>query len=207
VLEASRPVIDAHGHTLSLALPEEPVQLVGDSVRLAQVIVELLDNAARYTPRGGEIRVTVKPLGHEVEIRVRDTGIGMTPALMERAFDLFTRGEGPIDRSEGGLGVGLALARHVVALHDGYLEVHSAGRGKGSEFLIRLPISDTFSAGQTVVENRRVAGAHARPPVGGAAASAPERDRHFVKPGHYAVLNRLLSAFQPDTATMQVAQP
>jgi Histidine kinase-, DNA gyrase B-, and HSP90-like ATPase len=151
---------------------------------------------------------SLKQLGREVEIRVRDTGVGMTPALMAKAFDLFTRGEGPIERSEGGLGVGLALARHVVALHDGYLEVHSAGRGKGSEFRIRLPISDTFSAGPTVIENRRVAGARARPPVGGVAGSAPaECDRHFVKPGYYAVLNRLLSAFQPDTATMQVAQP
>ena len=140
-VEASRPVIEAHSHTLCLALPEEPVQLSGDCVRLVQVIGELLDNAARYTPPGGEIRLTVMPLERQVEIRVRDTGIGMAPELMDRAFDLFTRGEDPLARSAGGLGIGLALARGLVELHGGYLEAHSAGRDKGSEFLMRLPVS------------------------------------------------------------------
>jgi PAS domain S-box-containing protein len=147
-LEACRPTIDGHGHTLHVILPQEPVRLTGDSVRLVQVMANLLDNAARYTPRGGEIRITVKSLAREVEIRVRDSGIGMTPTLIAKAFDLFTQGEQPIERSEGGLGVGLALARQLARLHGGDLQGHSDGRGKGSEFLVRLPLTREEDARQ-----------------------------------------------------------
>jgi PAS domain S-box-containing protein len=202
-VEASRPVIDAHAHTLCLALPEEPVQLTGDFVRLVQVIVELLDNAARYTPAGGEIRLTVTPLERQVEIRVRDTGIGLAPELMAKAFDLFTRGERLLERSEGGLGVGLALARGLVELHGGYLEVHSAGRDQGSEFLIRLPVSGPTSAEQTVAAERPVDGSHPQPGIREVDVSPQTGlDRHFVKPRDWAALRRLLSCFQADTGTL-----
>lgn len=147
-LEACRPTIDGRGHTLHVMLPQEPVRLTGDSVRLVQVMVNLLDNAARYTPQGGEIRITVKALAREVEIRVRDSGIGMTPTLIAKAFDLFTQGEQPIERSEGGLGVGLALARQLARLHGGDLQGYSDGRGKGSEFLVRLPLTREEDARQ-----------------------------------------------------------
>ena len=202
-VEASRPVIDAHRHTLCLALPEEPVQLSGDCVRLAQVIGELLHNAARYTPPGGEIRITVMPLERQVEIHVRDTGIGMAPELMARAFDLFTRGEGPLARSAGGLGIGLALARGLVELHGGYLEVHSAGRDKGSEFLMRLPVSPAAPA---VAAEGRVDGVRLRRRTREVDASPQTGlERHFVKPRYWAELRRLLSCFQPDAACAKSA--
>lgn len=199
-VEASRPVIDANTHTLRLVLPEEPVQLSGDCVRLVQVIGELLDNAARYTPPGGEIRITVMPLERQVEIRVRDTGIGMAPELMARAFDLFSRGEDPLTQSGGGLGVGLALARSLVELHGGQLEVHSAGRDQGSEFLMRLPVSPAVP---TVAAEGPAEGAH--PQWGIHEVDAwPQTglERHLVKPRYWAALRRLLSSFQPDTGTL-----
>jgi signal transduction histidine kinase len=202
-VEASRPAIDAHTHTLCLALPEEPVHLTGDCVRLVQVIGELLDNAARYTPPGGEIRITVTPLERQVEIRVRDTGIGMAPELMAKAFDLFTRGGRPLERSEGGLGVGLALARGLVELHGGQLEVQSAGRDKGSEFLMRLPVSGPVSAVPTVAAEGPVDGADPQPGIREADASPQTGfERHFVKPRYWVALRRLLSCFQADTGTL-----
>ena len=207
-VEASRPVIDAHAHTLCLALPEEPVQLTGDCVRLVQVIVELLHNAARYTPPGGEIRITVTPLERQVEIRVRDTGIGMAPELMARAFDLFTRGERPLERSAGGLGVGLAIARGLVELHGGQLGVHSAGRDKGSEFLMRLPVSGPASAVPTVAVKGPVDGADPQPGIREVDASLQKGlERHFVKPRYWAALRRLLSDFQSHTGTLLDDEP
>jgi PAS domain S-box-containing protein len=196
-VEASRSVIDAHAHTLRLALPEEPVQLTGDCVRLVQVIVTLLDNAARYTPPGGEIRVAVKLLDRQVEISVRDTGVGMAPELLAKAFDLFTRGGRPLERSEGGLGVGLALARGLVELHGGQLEAQSAGRDKGSEFLMRLPVSGPVPALPTVAVQAPVDGADPQPGIRGVDPSPQKRlERHVVKPRYWAALRRLLSDFQ-----------
>jgi PAS domain S-box-containing protein len=204
-VEASRPGIDAHAHTLFLALPEEPVQLSGDCVRLVQVITVLLDNAARYTPPGGEIRITVRRLEGQVEIRVRDNGIGMAPELMAKAFDLFTRGEGPLARSGGGLGIGLALARSLVELHGGQLEVHSAGRDKGSEFLMRLPVSGPASAVPTVAVEGHVDGADPQPGIRESDAwPQTGLERHLVKPRYWAALRRLLSCFQADTGNLLI---
>jgi PAS domain S-box-containing protein len=179
-LEACLPVIDAHGQTLHVQLPEERVRLTADPVRLTQVLRNLLGNASRYTPDGGQIWLTVSSLEREVEILVRDNGIGMTPEFMSKAFDLFTQGERPRERGPGGIGVGLALARHVVSQHGGYLEVHSAGPGKGSECLIRLPVSGADSAVHGVTRTQTVTAQH---------------DRHLVKSRHFAALNRLLYVY------------
>lgn len=201
-VDASRLVIDAHGHSLRVALPEEPIELTGDCVRLVQVLAELLDNAARYTPPGGEIRLAVKPHARQVEIRVRDTGVGMAPALMAKVFDLFTRGEGPMERSAGGLGVGLALARGLVELHGGQLEAHSAGRDTGSEFVMRLPVSVPPSVVPTVTSQGRVDGAYPQPGVREVdAESRRGLERHFVKPRYWAALRRLLTDFQSHPRT------
>jgi CheY-like chemotaxis protein len=111
----------------------------GDMARLTQVLLNILNNAAKYTPEGGEIRIEGEEQGAEVVVRVRDNGVGIAPALLERVFDLFAQGERTLDRSEGGLGIGLTLARRIVALHGGHLSARSDGPGRGAEFEVRLP--------------------------------------------------------------------
>ena len=112
---------------------------MADPARLAQVIGNLLTNAAKYTPSGGQIRVAARPAGDEVVLSVRDTGIGIDADMLPSIFDLFTQDRQAIDRAQGGLGLGLALVRNFVELHGGSVTAHSDGRGRGSEFLIRLP--------------------------------------------------------------------
>jgi PAS domain S-box-containing protein len=139
-IEASRPSIDTGGHRLSVDLPDEPLIVQGDAMRLTQAIVNLLNNAARYTPPGGEIRLLASKRDTDVVIRVRDTGKGIAPHDLERIFDLFTQVDAREGAQHGGLGVGLALVRRVIELHAGSVRAHSDGAGRGSEFVIRLPL-------------------------------------------------------------------
>ncbi|HLT90712.1 MAG TPA: ATP-binding protein [Woeseiaceae bacterium] len=139
-VEASRPLIDASGHTLSVALPTEPVFVDADPTRLAQVFVNLLNNAAKYTPPGGNISLLAAREGDTIVARVKDTGIGIPPDVLPRVFDTFTRVDHAADPSRAGLGIGLSLARHLVELHGGQIEACSDGPGHGSEFLVRLPV-------------------------------------------------------------------
>jgi signal transduction histidine kinase len=143
-LDTTRGFIDARGHVVSVSLPEEPLRFEADSTRIIQVVGNLLDNAAKYTPRGGEISVTGYCERGEVVLCVRDTGIGISPEMLPRVFDLFVQSEPFLARSEGGLGVGLTLARTLVELHGGSINAHSKGLGRGSEFVVRLPA--VFSA-------------------------------------------------------------
>jgi PAS domain S-box-containing protein len=138
-VEASRPLLDSHGHQLHVSLPATAVSIDGDAVRLTQVIMNLLNNAAKYTPRGGQVWLSVVPLEGQVELRVRDTGIGIRPEMINRVFDLFSQDTETLQFTEGGLGVGLALVRRVVELHGGRIDVYSDGRGRGSEFVVSLP--------------------------------------------------------------------
>jgi signal transduction histidine kinase len=139
-LEASRPQIDARGHTLSMSAPTEELWVDGDLTRLIQVVCNLLNNAAKYTPYGGAIWLSLQREDHDAVVRVRDNGDGIAPALLPRVFDLFTQGDRTLDRTEGGLGLGLALARRLVEMHKGRIEATSDGPGKGSEFVVRLPL-------------------------------------------------------------------
>jgi PAS domain S-box-containing protein len=139
-VEAARPRIDARRHELTVCLPPEAVWLEADAVRLAQVFANLLNNAAKYTEEGGRIRLTAECDGAEVVVYVRDNGIGISPEMLPRVFELFTQAERALGRSEGGLGVGLALVRTLVEMHGGRVEAHSGGAGKGSEFVVRLPV-------------------------------------------------------------------
>jgi signal transduction histidine kinase len=134
-IEAARPLIDTRGHHLEVDLPEQPACLRADRVRVAQVVENLLINAARYTPAGGEIRLAACRDGDEVEIRVSDTGTGIAPERLEHIFEPFEQGEGARD----GLGLGLALVRDLVSLHGGSVTASSPGPGGGSEFVVRLP--------------------------------------------------------------------
>ncbi len=154
-IESTRPLIDARGHKLDLDLAEDPVWADGDVTRLAQVIVNLLNNAAKYTPDRGNIRISLRKEGEEAVIRVRDTGVGIPAALLPKVFEMFTQAEQTLDRSHGGLGIGLTLARRLVALHGGSIHAHSDGVGRGSEFTVRLPLAPVqpFPA--------RVSGGHA----------------------------------------------
>jgi signal transduction histidine kinase/ActR/RegA family two-component response regulator len=139
-LETSRPAIEAGSHRLELSLPGEPLAVDADPLRLAQVFVNLLDNAAKYTPDGGHIRLRAERRGDEVEIGVRDDGVGIPSELLPRVFEPFTRSPHALPRATGGLGIGLALVARLVALHGGRVEARSDGPARGSEFVVRLPL-------------------------------------------------------------------
>lgn len=138
-IEAARPILDSRHHTLSLDLPKQTVRLEADPVRLAQVFSNLLINAAKYTDAGGSIELRATREESAVVVAVRDNGIGISADMMPRLFTLFSQAHTALGRSEGGLGVGLALARGLVALHGGRVEARSDGPGRGSEFIVRLP--------------------------------------------------------------------
>ncbi len=138
-LEAARPLIDACRHALEVGLPEEEVWLMADATRLAQVLVNLLNNAARYTPAGGRIAVEAVVEEREVRVSVSDTGIGIPPEHLSGIFEMFSQVTPAVSRSGGGLGIGLALARGLVELHGGVITASSDGEGRGSRFTVRLP--------------------------------------------------------------------
>ena len=138
-VETSRPLIESRRHSLRVDLPPEPIWVEADRARLAQVLSNVLNNAAKYTGDGGRIDLTAAREGGDAIFRVRDTGIGIPPSMLSRIFDLFTQVDRSLDRSEGGLGIGLTLSRRLMEMHGGAVEARSEGPGRGSEFLLRLP--------------------------------------------------------------------
>ncbi|HEX5009943.1 MAG TPA: hybrid sensor histidine kinase/response regulator [Planctomycetota bacterium] len=140
--ETSRPGIEGHQHQLEVQLPRGPLRVHGDSVRLTQVVANLLNNAAKYQQDGGRIHVSAAREGAEVVIRVRDRGIGMPPEILSRIFEPFIQADQSLHRSQGGLGVGLSLVRSLVQLHGGSVHAHSEGTDRGSELEVRLPACD-----------------------------------------------------------------
>ena len=148
-IETSAPVVEAHRHALDVSLPDAPVWVDADAVRLAQVVSNLLDNAAKYTPPGGRIEVRLERKDDEAIVRVRDNGPGIEPAARERIFEMFNRGDRAAMLGEGGLGIGLALSRRLAEMHGGRLEVESEGGGRGSEFRVCVPAREApASAGR-----------------------------------------------------------
>lgn len=145
-IETSRPLIDAAKHRLDVRLPEQPVTLDVDAVRIAQVLSNLLNNAAKYTPAGGAIQVGVEHAAEAVVVSVSDNGVGIPPDAQHRIFDMFNQVERHLTRAQGGLGIGLALVRHLVGLHGGEVSVTSAGEGAGSVFRMRLPLAPSTPA-------------------------------------------------------------
>jgi two-component system CheB/CheR fusion protein len=138
-VETSLPIIEARRHDLHTTYPDAPLWLEADPVRLVQVVANLLNNAAKYTPEGGRIWLSSAREKGEIVIRVRDTGVGIAGEMLERIFEPFIQADRSLERSEGGLGVGLSLVRRLVELHGGRVEAVSDGPGKGSEFVVRLP--------------------------------------------------------------------
>ena len=141
-IETCDPLIQAAGHELSFEAPAQPLRLDGDPVRLAQVVANLLNNAARYTEQPGSIAVRCRREGGEVVVSVRDTGIGIEPEALPRMFEMFSRGLRDGGQAQGGPGIGLALSRRLAEMHGGTLEGRSEGAGKGSEFVLRLPAQE-----------------------------------------------------------------
>jgi signal transduction histidine kinase len=139
-IETIQPLIAEQRHELAVEVSEDGLEVEGDLTRLTQVLGNLLNNAAKYTDPGGQIRVSAQRAGTDVEIRVRDNGIGIPPELLPRLFQLFTQVDGAAHRAQGGLGIGLALVRQLSQMHGGSVTAYSQGPGQGSEFLIRLPL-------------------------------------------------------------------
>jgi CheY-like chemotaxis protein len=139
-VETSRPLLDARSHHLHVSMADQPIECYGDPMRLGQVIVNILNNAAKYTPDGGDIALSAERIDSRVEVRVRDNGRGIERDSIDRVFDLFMQVDPGTGSALGGLGVGLALVRRIVELHGGSVHARSEGLGKGSEFTVRLPL-------------------------------------------------------------------
>ncbi|TWO72860.1 HAMP domain-containing histidine kinase [Caenimonas sedimenti] len=141
-VEQARPLMEARAQRFTLHAPAGALCLDGDAHRLVQVFANLLNNAAKYTPEGGQITLTVEATGTEAVVRVRDTGIGMSKELLPHVFEMFTQGERSADRHMGGLGLGLSIVNNLVALHGGTVRASSAGLGQGSEITVTFPLLD-----------------------------------------------------------------
>jgi signal transduction histidine kinase/ActR/RegA family two-component response regulator len=139
VMLSARPLAEKKRQHLTVRLPEQAVQLEGDPMRLSQVLFNLIENATKYTPEGGQIAFDASMVGHEIKISVRDNGTGIPAALLPHVFDLFMQGECTLDRPQGGLGIGLTLVQHLVEKHGGRVEATSPGQGLGSTFTVWLP--------------------------------------------------------------------
>ena len=166
-LEVCRPAIDAAGHRLEVSLPEQGVELEGDHTRLVQVLCNLLSNATKYTPAGGRISLAARTEGSDLLLEVVDNGAGIPTEMLPKVFDLFTQVEHSLERSQGGLGIGLTLVKRLVELHEGSIDASSEGAGRGSRFVVRLP--------------RRIRVGVVRPPRGDGAGQMPAtRERRRI---------------------------
>jgi two-component system CheB/CheR fusion protein len=141
-VDTVRPEIESRSQSLTLSLPPQPLCVEADPARLSQVFANLLSNASKYTPAGGAIWLTAEPIGNEIAIRVRDSGVGLSPDLLPHVFDLFVQADVSLERARGGLGIGLTVVRRLVEMHAGRVEAHSAGTGQGSEFIVHLPYTE-----------------------------------------------------------------
>jgi len=150
-VEASLPQAESLGHQMKVTLPSGPIYVEADPARLAQVFGNLLNNACKYTPPGGRISVTAEPAGSEVLVKVKDTGVGIPSDRLTSVFEMFTQIEQSGEGSRGGLGLGLTLVKRLVEMHDGSVAAHSEGPGRGSEFVVRLPVMSAPPLSNAVV--------------------------------------------------------
>jgi signal transduction histidine kinase len=153
-VEVARPLLDAHHHTLAVRLPEDDLWLDVDSVRLSQVIGNLLHNAAKFTPPAGAVALDAVRKGDVLEICVTDNGVGIAPGLLSSVFELFSQADRSLERSQGGLGIGLSLVKGLVEMHGGTVSAQSAGVGQGSRFTIHLPLERLLAAGPPAARTR-----------------------------------------------------
>jgi signal transduction histidine kinase/ActR/RegA family two-component response regulator len=214
-LEVTRAQIERHGHHLSIRIPTEPIWIEGDPSRLAQLLSNLLDNAAKYTPDGGEISVVAESVADEVCIRVRDNGIGIPRHQIDGIFDLYAQLEGSATTPSGGLGLGLALVRSLVDLHGGTIEVVSEGSGKGSQFTVRLPIlskpalhANAKEAPKAVSAPRRILLVEDNADVAETMEQILAMDGHTVcVAADGAMALKRLPSFEPDVVLLDISLP
>jgi CheY-like chemotaxis protein/two-component sensor histidine kinase len=216
-VEAARPLITARKHGLTLELPPELPMLQADPVRLAQVLSNLLTNAAKYTDASGRISLSARVEGSTLRVSVRDNGIGLSPYARAQIFKMFSQVHADESRSEGGLGIGLALVKGLVDLHGGSIEATSEGPGKGSEFVVTLPIDVSYAPKSDAVPRseagrqsvaRRILIADDNQDAAESLALLLKSDGHDVRTAHggYAALV-LAGSFQPDVALLDIGMP
>jgi CheY-like chemotaxis protein/anti-sigma regulatory factor (Ser/Thr protein kinase) len=204
-IEISMPLIHARSHRLSVSEMNSPVTTVGDLTRLTQVVANLLNNAAKYTDSGGEISLAVECDGDAAVIRVRDSGVGLAPDTLESVFEPFTQVELALDRSQGGLGIGLTLARRLVELHGGSLTAKSDGPGRGSEFVVRLPLAPGQSTPTNGHASRRVLVADDNVDAAENLASLVRGHGHDVRVAHSGPQAlKAADSFQPELVVLDV---
>lgn len=216
-VEAARPLLDGKHHSFKVSLPAEALILRADPLRLSQVLSNLLTNAAKYTDPGGHIELSGHAQGGSLCLSVQDDGIGMSPESLERNFEMFSQAEGASTRSDGGLGIGLALVRGLVELHGGAVEAMSEGPGRGSKFTVRLPLADSVASVAAAAETeaptvatvgRRVLVADDNKDAADALAMLLELAGHEVRVAHSgrAALS-LAQTFRPDVAVLDIGMP
>lgn len=214
-LESARPILEDRGHQVFVAIPRETLVLDADPVRLAQAVSNLLSNAAKYTPPGGEIHFSAQRYGSEVAIRVRDNGVGIAPKVLPSIFDLFVQGEQTPDRRHGGLGIGLTMVQRLVAMHGGRVEARSEGLGRGSEFVVWLPLAgvgmahrDWRSEPRPPLAPRRILIADDNTDAAEMLAALLEEDGHwvFTADDGPSVIEHALSE-EPDIILLDIGMP
>jgi CheY-like chemotaxis protein/anti-sigma regulatory factor (Ser/Thr protein kinase) len=217
-VEAANAGIAAQGHQLVVTLPEEPVYLNADPTRVSQVFLNLLTNATKYTPPGGTIALRAVLAGDEVSVHVTDTGIGFDPALADRIFEMFVQVDESRELAQGGLGIGLTLVRQLVEMHRGRVSARSDGRGRGSEFVVRLPL---MSAPETAPADRQPAShtpdattpsriliADDNADAAASLALLLQRDGHEVRTAHDGEeALQVASIFEPDVVLLDIGMP
>jgi signal transduction histidine kinase len=216
-VETARPVMNAKDHRLTIDLPREPLKFAADPMRIAQVLSNLLTNAAKYTDPKGDIRLSAARSGDRLVLKVTDNGIGISAAAMPEIFVMFSQVHAAEQRSNGGLGIGLALAKRVMELHDGTIEASSPGLGRGSEFTIRLPIGTLPRQSAPAVQQpaapvtpvpRRVLIADDNRDVVEGLAILLRMDGHEVAAAHdgqEALAS--FAQFRPDVAVLDIGMP
>jgi signal transduction histidine kinase/CheY-like chemotaxis protein len=216
-VETARPTIDSKRHVLTLDIPPEPIRFTADPLRVAQVLSNLLTNAAKYTDPEGEIRLTARCDASDVVIRVADSGIGISAATLPRVFNMFSQVHSTTDRSEGGLGIGLALAQGLIELHGGTIAASSAGLGCGSEFTVRLPrrvvvelVQSTSNACPTIREtqSRRILIADDNRDSAETLAALLRMEGHEVTSVHDGpVALSVFGELRPEVALLDIGMP
>lgn len=205
--EGVRTTVEERGQTLTVQVSPEPIVLDADAGRVEQIVSNLLTNAAKYTDPGGTIVVTEERVGDQAVVRVRDTGIGIAPEILPRVFELFAQAERALDRSQGGLGVGLTISRNLAQLHGGTIEARSDGLGRGSEFIVRLPAARAATREEAASANavsvrpadapKRVLIVDDNPDVAESLAMLLELLGHFVRAVHDGPLALEAARAQP----------